>query len=209
MTDVIMNLGKAQKLLDRIKAEIKKYSYHQDTGSNRYGVIPIYNQVCVQYSHQGSNKMEQELQESVNNEIDNLQEYINLLEDLANVKEALFVGNIKSGISDILNRIEVQKKTKEIWERYQKGMPANRTNFVSTESLPDYYNSEIKRHQTLAVQSSFAVYREIYSEEELKDAIRECNKVIDQLEDQRDEINHTHRITVKLSETTTKALGLN
>jgi len=199
MTEIKVNLSKAQKLLDRIKKDIN--SRHPS----------LSNHVNVRYSHQGAENMEQELQTKISDNKEEISEYINVLKDLSVVREALFMGNIKSGISEILTSIADQKKIKTIWtdlETSSNSQMKTHLSFVSEEALPEFYNNNCTRFLSLAVNNTFDVNREVYTKEELKASILLCSQRLDKLEEKRDNINHTYHIAFQLSETSMKTLGL-
>ena len=130
-----INLSKAQKILDNIKAELNKYSDIQ------YQC----NLVSVSYLHQGSENMEKQLVEKVNYERNKITEYFDLMKDLSNLKESLFMGNIKSGVSKCLSQIDNQKKIKGFFERFLKNSDKNIVNHINSDDIDNFYHNEVER----------------------------------------------------------------
>ena len=205
MSEITINLNKAQKLLDRIKKLIDGYNLQKNNLA--FSTTRVENCVTVNFTHQGREEMEDSLEEGVEDKREYYDAYLNLIADLSSVRQALFSGNVKSGVSEILNRIEDERRVKEFWETFLQNTSSDGT-FIDTENMAEYYATQCERVKTLAVSSSFVVKREIYSKQELNQWIGDCVSKIDKYEDERDHLNHQFNITVELSPSTLAKLGL-
>ena len=203
-----VNLNKANKLMEKLKNLVKNFKLESSQQGWMKTTDSLNNYVTINYAYQGAEKMKDQIREATENGRRMFEEYFSLLRDQSNLKNALFKGNIESGVSKILSDLEDEKKYKSVWEKLQKSTNSNKSTEIQDDSILEYYTTQCKRHETLAISDAFLISRELYDQETLKKYILNCNKEINRLEDERDKLNHTFEIEICLSNTTKHLLGL-
>ncbi len=201
MPELTVTLNKAQKFLEKLKAALRKHNT-QHSGWDEQG-HQFTNDVTVKYYHLDYAQFKASVEESRNKAKQQHTDYIALLYDVTTTKEALFKGNVLSGLSHVLNRIDIMKKQKTMWETLQKNSNAESVVEFSAQTERFYTTNVLKYKEGLC--TGFSLSHVLYTDKEIEQQLQQLSATINTLEDEKDRLNHSHKITLDLSH---MALGL-
>lgn len=182
------NLNRAQKYITRLKKHIG--GMQQPNGYTN--LSDRLNQSTVE-----------SLQKYINEKSDEIKTYrenrFALQADLNAIKQAVFKGNMNSGISDIL--VQIEETNFRINLLMQLGKSGDSYNKIDSEGL--------QRMLDKSYLSGSGSYVSLTNTAEYTDSINELRKELEKLENQRDKLNANTEISVKISTVTAELLGLN
>ena len=208
---VKVSLSKTQKILDRLRKLLNQSPFSPPKKTRGYygGDKALSNFVTVGWNFQPADMMEEEMITSIKTQRVRLEDHLILLHEVSKVREALFQGNIESGVSAILNELSDLKKMKSLFEGLKKSVCNSNSQLIPAEFFHKFYETHTQKCQSVdAASSTFNVSGEIFDTDELSERLFECTKRADQLEDERDKINHTFTISLNLSEATMNSIGI-
>jgi len=203
-----VTLSRAQKYIDRLKVALKATKVESSSAITYLSSRGILNYTQVSWFSQGAERMQEALVVQTEAEKQEFRDYLVLLNDLSEAKQTLFAGNITSGLSAVLNQIENSKKAITMWQSLQSTTPRDLASFVSDEDFTAYYDMQVNKAKTLHNCDKFNVSRLLFSKAELDASLAALTQQINALEDRRDKINHTFKVTLTLSPQAKKLLGL-
>jgi hypothetical protein len=194
-TVIEVSLTKAQKIV----AQLKKLVISNNT--------VFTNSVSAHVKHQGVPEVNSELEKKIQQEKVKLTSYIMMLEDLEQAKQSLFEGNVLSGVNNLINQIEFNKKLITIWKGLHNTDTSGWAVASDVAGVERLYNINIDKLKTLPNEQP-VLYKRVHTTDETEENIKKSTKEITKLEDERDKINHVYTISLKLSSKSIEQLGV-
>lgn len=186
MTELNVNLNRAQKYITRLKkyiAEMEQPNSYVDLGSR-----------LKQSNVESLNEFITEKQEIIHNYCESR---FTIQRDLNALKQGVFKGNLNSGISDILIRIEEINFRINLLTKL--GKSGDQYNKITEDGLKKLLESSYLGNSAYVCLTNSMEYTE---------EINGLRKELEKLENQRDRLNANTEISVKISEITARVLGL-
>lgn len=201
-----LNLNKAHKVLDKLKAALTKKSGFRsrnswDSSSSSSGVQHFENSVSKTYVHQPFEQFMTELKHMRDESQQNIQNYIALLEDVTQLRTSLFTANVTSGVHAVLNRMEIVKKQIKMWQHIRD---SSLTSALQNEQV---FDTLVKRVESGLI-SNFEVPLSVYEDNVIESKLYTFAKELNVLEDKRDRLNATTKIEIPFSTISLQTLGM-
>lgn len=193
-----VSLSKAQKIVEQLRLATVKLE--SSVGANN---------IRCQFRNQGYAAVVAEMDASAEAERLRLATYFAVSTDYANAKAALFSGNVRSGVHQTMSDLDLYKRRIKIWEKLECE-DSSSAEFVPAESIPSIYDNYYKEPTAYINRSTLLsrVSRRVWSTEESTAEIKSIKKEISMLEDKRDNLNHTYKVTITLDPKSRELIGL-
>lgn len=187
MSELNVNLNRAQKYITRLKKHIA--SMQQPSG-------------YINLSDRLNQSTVESLQRYINEKSEEIKKYretrFALQADLNAIKQAVFKGNLNSGISDIL--VQIEEINFKINLLLQLGKSGDSYNKIDSEGL--------QRMLEKSYLSGNGGFVSLTNSLEYTEDINGLRKELEKLENQRDRLNANTEIKVKITAATAEVLGL-
>lgn len=208
------NLVKAQKFLDKLKANVPSTSTaNQSIGRGRRIVSQSSTKVVVNFNNlvetsTNEQKVFELFNKNTQNSNNELQSKLNVLRDLKNLKEHIYTTNAKIGLSQVLTQIDLLTEERKLYEDIK-----NRCQSVNytKDNLQDILNNYNKSKETPTNEFNdtlLSVQFKLYSDSDLEDTIVKYTQELTKLEDKRDTLNATTKVKFTFSRDSCKILGI-
>lgn len=142
-----------------------------------------------------------DLLESQTKRQQDIQKYLELVEDRNILKQMIHATKIRKGIAVLLAKLNVLKQREQIWAQMNKDVKEETMIISNHDRLEAAFDHGIKG------KGSFKMAIPVYTEKELETKILEVRKQIHRLEDQLEELSNKTKVSVKLHTNTMKLLG--
>jgi len=206
MKTVGMSLNKANKCVEKIKQEL---------GSSRSSSIyermhePA-NTAILNVNLSSSytiDAMKKELDKKKKKQKSDIENNLNLITDLNNLKTNIFKANVGNDLNYILSELELTKRKIKIYKELKASF--DNTHFTEEEITNELLDQEKK----IALDGDdpskyFSLSMALYKEEEIKKEFKELTIALNDLEDKKVSLNANTKISVELSEYTVEILGI-
>jgi hypothetical protein len=190
-----MTLNKANKLL-------QKLAQHKGTFSNTHSISSISFKSVDLEADGDSTRFKNTITNTVAAKTKSLNDEFLVLEDISNLKEALFSKNITAGVSPLMRKKELNQTTLSKLRSLLSDLDSD--SVVSNDQVTDSF---IKAGQTSESRyDRFAV--SLVSKEEIEKRIFDLTQEVNDIEDKILALNATTRLEITLSEPSQKILGL-
>ena len=128
---------------------------------------------------------------------------LEVLEDVADLKEAIFEFNVKNGISSKLNYISKKKEHIRWLESYLLKSKASKTSLSEIVSrLKKLKDSAFERNEDFVFEYKF------WDKEQIETELRTIKSTILKYEEEISQINSTNKLTIELFDSSKEILGL-
>lgn len=134
--------------------------------------------------------------------------HIALSTDIRHIRDVQFSTNIKSGVSDVLSRLELATERLSIFENMMKGLKTTDMSTVTKDVAQAFDHGKAQVTKEGAIESGFSVKTLVYPKEFLLEQIVKLKAEIRDLEAKRDELNSKVKVSIVLHTKTAKMLGL-
>jgi hypothetical protein len=211
------NLSKGQKYLDKLKttqciqpkAPVRRgrlVSNYADSTKYKYYVSVNDIKNLVSSKEELIHNYEKLVRESV----DAVATDLIILNDYKKFKNCVYTLNAKSGLSDVLTRIDLLQEEKNIYTQIKKNMET--LTFLPDNKLDDLY-SRVKESTDKTYYSSSSdefsnLKLRIFDMSELKDKLKKINVELDELETKRDQLNAGTMVEFSFHKKTLELLGI-
>lgn len=198
------NLVRAHKYLEKLKSTLKSPKTSRYTLPVAYQpkvLVNFYNLALVSklISIYGNFQKESEELKSA------IEDRINVMKDLKNLKELVYSTNASSGLSKILTTMDILNEERNTYNLVRESI--NNGNMIyDSDKLNDLFNNfntekaEGDKFNQISIR--------IYEPKEVKSKIMELTNQIEKLENERDKLNATTTITFPFSQSSLRILGL-
>lgn len=207
------NLVKAQKYLDKLKANVPSTSPSVGIRRRVTSSVPSQTKALVNLNQlvqlsTNEQKVLEAFDKSVQGSRNDLQSRLNVLRDLKNLKEHIYTTNAKIGLSDVLTKLDLLAEEKKIFEELRNNSQhAAYTKDNLLDALSNYNKSKESSSSSFDDGISSVQFR-LYSEEELDETITKYTQEMTKLEDKRDKLNATTDVEFSFSRDSCKLLGI-
>lgn len=203
--------NKAHKLLESLKkyetfktSNIKDTSYSMkfsgNADSNKLNRFELtYASILTNDEKDLEELIENEISEKVYRHISALE----VLEDVADLKEAIFEFNVKNGLSSKLNYISKKKEHIRLLESYLLKSKASKTSLSEIVSrLKKLKDSAFERNEDFVFEYQF------WDKEQIEKELKTIKSIILKYEEEISLINSTNKLTIELFDSSKELLGL-
>jgi hypothetical protein len=216
---VTLTLNKANKVLEKLKAQIKA-----DVGSaNSSNRIARLRQTCDYFGNevpklmgvvrvtvnldQPANVIRERTALAIKATLEQHQQHFNFLRDFYALKEAVFQTNVTSGVSQLLSSIEEGNIRLKITSSLRSQLEME--NVQSLDALSNQHLLNEARGLILSSEKPLQQYDvQVYDLEKVRSEELELRRRLNALEEERTTKNATVRVTVELSQTTLDLMGI-
>ena len=200
-----INLNKANKLLNKFKSERKNLRavfnrvryYHEDEK------VEAITSIEVSLANL-TPRVADEIQRMVNTYRNQLQECLDIEADFFKLKEAIFVNNQRTGISEKLSQIEFLTSKVGLYDDLINEKKRNKRVTLTVEDI----NYELLRENLSEQDGSGKLYIQVFDVDRLAQERQEAIAQINQAEDEIARMNNTTIININFTSASCRLLGL-
>lgn len=195
MLSLLQKVENDKKADLNISANSSKYndSTTADTFVVNYATIVTYNE----------DDLKSFLHNQIQKKITTFMSAIEILEDIKDLKEAIFSFNVQNGISQKLSYIEKKKHSMKLYEKLNKKANLEKETLQGIASkLIKLSQSEFERNEDIEIVFQY------WDNDALQKELKAIKETILRYEDEILTLNSTHQITVMLSKSSIEQIGL-
>ncbi len=206
--EFIISVNKAHKMLSLLQKveNDKKADLNISNHNSRYNESITLNTFVVNYATivtSNEDDLKNVIHNQVQRKVDSFLSAIEVLEDVKDLKEAIFSFNVLNGISEKLSYIEKKKHIIKLYEQLNKKAHFDNETLQSIASkLVKLSQSEFERNEDIEIAFQY------WDNEKLLKELKTIKETILKYEDEILTLNATHQIKVALFQSSIDLIGL-
>mgnify|MGYP003439206561 FL=1 len=203
--------NKAHKLLESLKkyeafktSSIKDTSYAMKiSGNNDNNKLNRFELTYASILTNDEKDLEKLIEDEISEKVYRHISALEVLEDVADLKEAIFEFNVKNGLSSKLNYISKKKEHIRLLESYLLKSKASKTSLSEIVSrLKKLKDSAFERNEDFVFEYQF------WDKEQIEIELKTIKSTILKYEEEISQINSTNKLTIELFDSSKELLGL-
>lgn len=206
--EFIISVNKAHKMLSLLQKveNDKKADLNISNHNSRYNESITLNTFVVNYATivtSNEDDLKNVIHNQIQRKVDSFLSAIEVLEDVKDLKEAIFSFNVLNGISEKLSYIEKKKHIIKLYEQLNKKAHFDNETLQSIASkLVKLSQSEFERNEDIEIAFQY------WDNEKLLKELKNIKETILKYEDEILTLNATHQIKVALFQSSIDLIGL-
>ena len=203
-----ITVNKAHKMLSLLQKveNDKKADLNISTNSSKYSDSNTADTFTVNYATivtYNEDDLKSLIHNQVQKKVTTFMSAIEILEDIKDLKEAIFSFNVQNGISQKLSYIEKKKHSMKLYEQLNKRANLEKETLQSVASkLVKLSQSEFERNEDIDITFQY------WDNDALQKELKTMKETILRYEDEILTLNATHQIKVMLSKSSIELIGL-
>jgi len=205
-----MTINKAQKILSLLeeveydkKADLNTSADADSSQSSEYSFVDTFVLGCATVLTYNEDELKNLLHNRAQKKIDTFISAIEIIEDIHDLKEAIFYFNVQKGISQKVSYIKKKKYSIKLYEQLNR-----RANFEN-ETLQSVASKLAKlSHNTIEAKDDIEITLRYWDNDALQKELKTIKETILRYEDEILTFNATHQIKVMLSKSSIELIGL-
>ena len=133
---------------------------------------------------------------------------LNLIRDLKNLKESVYSTNSSIGLSKILTKIDILTEEKNLYIQIRDNLKSNKLTYNMDQAYNLFIDFITDKNKEFDVEKYNEINLRIFNVDDLEDKISDYTYQIEKLENERDKLNASTTISFEFSQDALKVLGL-